>query len=304
MYTQNIKPTVQNNHINLNGLDIKGIVTNCLRNADEDVASTMPRESGLDRYKAMDFSGLVNAYTGLERFLVNVAAGKLRGLIVTGPPGVGKTTAVSKMLDTHATGKYKLVAGHMTVFQLYCELYRHRNAGEIIVLDDVDSAFKSMEGVNVVKAAADSVPQRRISWASSSPMLKAWGVRQCFDYNGGIILISNETERKGRGGKMSQHISAIADRLHSISVGSNDRDEQFNQLCYQVVHGGLLSSRGLTAKQQSEVLDYISQHLEGLDRVSLRTATKIADLMRLEPKHWRSMADIGILNNIDNEGGN
>jgi hypothetical protein len=52
------------------------------------------------------------------------------------------------------------------------------------------------------------------------------------------------------------------------------------------------------------VLDYVSQHLEGLDRVSLRTATKIADLMRLEPKHWRSMADIGILNNIDHEGGN
>lgn len=304
MYVQNFKPAIQNNHINLNGLDLQGIVTNCLRNADEDVASTKPRESGLDRYKAMDFTGLVNAYTGLERFLVNVAAGKLRGLIVTGPPGVGKTTAVSKMLDTHATGKYKLVAGHMTVLQLYCELYRHRNAGEIIVLDDVDSAFKSMEGVNVVKAAADSVPQRRISWASSSPMLKAWNIPTSFNYDGGIILISNETERKGRGGKMSQHISAIADRLHSISVGSNDRDEQFHQLCYQVVHGGLLSSRGLTAKQQSEVLDYISQHIEGLDRVSLRIATKIADLMRLEPKHWRSMADIGILNNIDHEGGN
>lgn len=304
MYTQNYKPAVQNNHINLNGLDLKGIVTNCLRNVDEDVASVKPRESGLDRYKAMDFTDLTHAYKGLERFLVNVAAGKLRGLIVTGPPGVGKTTAVAKMLDTHATGKYKLVAGHMTVLQLYCELYRHRNSGDIIVLDDVDSAFKSMEGVNVVKAAADSVPQRRISWASSSPMLKAWNIPTTFNYNGGIILISNETERKGRGGKMSQHISAIADRLHSISVGSNDRDEQFHQLCYQVVHGSLLSSRGLTAKQQSEVLDYISQHIEGLDRVSLRTATKIADLMRLEPKHWRSMADIGILNNIDHEGGN
>jgi hypothetical protein len=60
----------------------------------------------------------------------------------------------------------------------------------------------------------------------------------------------------------------------------------------------------LTAKQQGEVLDYISQHLDELDRVSLRTATKIADLLLLEPKHWRSMADIGILNNIDQDGVN
>ena len=304
MYSQNFETTASRNHINLNGLDLKGIVTNCLRNIDEDVASAEAHSTGLDRYKGMDFSDLLNAYKGLERFLVNVASGKLRGLIVTGPPGVGKTTAVSKMLDTHVASKYKLVAGHMTVLQLYCELYRHRNSGEIIVLDDVDSAFKSMEGVNVVKAAADSVPQRRISWASSSPKLKAWNIPTSFNYNGGIILISNETERKDRGGKMAQHISAIADRLHRISVGSNDRDAQFHQLCYQVVHGSLLSSRGLTPKQQCEVLDYVSQHLEGLDRVSLRTATKIADLMRLEPKHWRSMADIGILNNIDHEGGN
>jgi hypothetical protein len=49
---------------------------------------------------------------------------------------------------------------------------------------------------------------------------------------------------------------------------------------------------------------YISQHLDELDRVSLRTATKIADLLLLEPKHWRSMADIGILNNIDQDGVN
>jgi hypothetical protein len=59
----------------------------------------------------------------------------------------------------------------MSVIQLYIELYRHRAAGQIVVLDDVDSAFKTMEGINVVKAAADTVPQRRISWATSTGLL-------------------------------------------------------------------------------------------------------------------------------------
>jgi hypothetical protein len=252
----------------------------------------------------MNFSKLEQDYEGLERFLVNVAAGSLRGLIVTGPPGVGKTTSVTRFLDQHATAPYKVVAGHMSVITLYCELYRHKDPGQVIVLDDVDSAFKSMEGINVVKAASDSVPQRRISWATSSSVLKAWSIPQTFSYDGGIILISNETQRKGRQSKLGQHIAAIADRLHTVSLGSNDKDEQFHQLCYQVVHGGLLDSRGLTPAQQCDVLDYISQNFDEIERVSLRTAAKIAELMRLEPQHWRSMANIGVLNSIDHAGGN
>lgn len=287
-----------------NGVDIKHVITNRLVSLDGGAKAASAQPVGLAQYEAMNFSELEQAYQALERYLVNVAGGHLRGLIVTGPPGVGKTTAVTKMLCNHATGSHKVVAGHMSVIQLYCELYRHRAAGDIIVLDDVDSAFKSMEGINVVKAAADSVPQRRISWATSSPLLKVWGIPQSFNYDGGIILISNETERKGRQGKLSQHISAISDRLHSVPLGSNDRDEQFHQLCYQVVHGDLLGSRGLDREQQGQVLDYISQHLDELDRISLRTATKIAELMRLEPEHWRSMANIGVLNNIDHAGGN
>jgi hypothetical protein len=283
----------------VNGFNMANIVTSRLMTAGAAQSSNVPARAGLSQYAAMDFSKLEQDYEGLERFLVNVAAGSLRGLIVTGPPGVGKTTGVTRLLDVHAPGAYKLVAGHMSVIQLYCELYRHKDAGQIIVLDDVDSAFKSMEGINVIKAASDTVPQRRITWATSSPLLSAWNIDTSFNYNGGIILISNETERKGRKSKLGQHIAAISDRLHSVAIGSNDKDEQFHQLCYQVVHGGLLDSRGLPPAQQCDVLDYISENFDEIERVSLRTATKIAELMRLEPQHWRSMANIGVLNGLD-----
>jgi hypothetical protein len=256
------------------------------------------------RYESYDFSDVEAAYNGLEKYVANVAVSKLRGLIVSGPPGVGKTTGVVRMLSAHGVGNFKVVAGHISVIQLYCELYRHRNSGQIVVLDDVDSAFKTMEGLNVVKAASDTVPQRRISWATSSQLLQVWGIPKAFDYDGGIILISNETARKGRASKLRQHIDAIADRLHRVSLGSDDKEEQFHQLCYQVVHCDLLKSRGLTLDQECEVLDYIECHLDHLDRVSLRTATKIAELIALEPNDWRSMANLGILNSIDHAGGN
>lgn len=296
----------------VNSFNVQSIVANRLMglnttkviNKPQAAPKVLAKASPLAKYEAMNFSALELAFENLERYLKNVATGDMRGLIVTGPPGVGKTTAVTKMLNANTNKAHKLVAGHMSVITLYCELFRHSAAGEIVVLDDVDSAFSSIEGINVVKAAADTVGQRRISWATNSPILTAWGVPRTFEYNGSIILISNETERVGKKGKMASHIAAIKDRLHSLPLGSNDRNEQFHQLCFQVVRVGLLSNRGLSSAQQCDVLDFIDHHLTELDRVSLRTATKLADLMTLEPRHWRSMANISMLNNIDHAGGN
>jgi hypothetical protein len=284
-------------------LDVSKIVQNRLAAEQTDAIVRDIAQAAKGRHELMDFSDIDEAYRGLEKYVVSVATAQLRGLILTGPAGVGKTSAVIKVLKQQSHGKYKVVAGHMSVVQLYIELYRHRAAGEIVVLDDVDSAFKNMEGINVIKAATDSVPQRRVSWATSSPVLRAWNVPNVFDYSGGLILISNETERKGRTGKNAQHIAAIADRLFKVSVGSNDKDEQFRQVCYQAVRHGLLSSRGLTPQQETAILDYICEHRDSLDRISLRTATKLADLVKLDPLHWRSMARVGMLNNIDHMGG-
>ena len=284
-------------------LDVRKTVINRLAAHRADAMVRDIADSARGHYELMDFTDIEDAYLSLETYVANVARSQLRGLILTGPPGVGKTTAVVNMLKQHAQGAYKVVAGHMSVLQLYIELYRHRKSGEILVLDDVDSAFKSMEGINVIKAVTDTVPQRRVSWATTSHMLQAWGVPTAFDYSGSVILISNETERKGRSGKHAQHVSAVADRLYKVSVGSTDKDEQFRQLCYQAVRHGLLSSRGLTKQQETAVLDYVCEHKDGLDRISLRTATKIADLIKLDPLNWRSMARIGVLNSIDHVGG-
>jgi DNA polymerase III delta prime subunit len=282
----------------VHGLQIAKTIKNRVASVNHQIANLRPPK-GFERYTSLDFSDITVTYEGVERFVASVATGELRGLILTGPPGVGKTTTVTKMLAKHATKSYKVVAGHMSVVELYIELYRHQDQGEILVLDDVDSAFKSVEGLNVVKAAADSVPQRRISWATNNPMLRAWGIPKVFDYNGGIILISNETEDKGRKGKLARHIDAISDRLNTIRLGKNCIDEQFHQLCYQVVHGGLLNSKGLSPQQQCELLDYIAGRLDKMEKVSLRTATKIADLMLIEPDHWKPMANLSLLTDSD-----
>lgn len=257
----------------------------------------------LAKYQAMDFSDIEETYDSIEKYVVGTANGIYRSFVVSGPAGVGKTSAVTRMLDQHAPGRYKVVAGHMTLIQLYGELYQHRSHGEIVVLDDIDNVFSKVEGVNLLKAATDSIQQRRISYATSSHLLQAWGIPKTFDYNGGIIVISNETQRRRNGGKLGQHISAVTDRMYVLSLGSNDKNEQYHQLCYQVIHHGLLSNRGLNPDQERKVLDYIGLNLDRLQRISLRTATKLADLVISEPNNWREMAKIGVLDCVDAMGG-
>lgn len=248
----------------------------------------------LEAYEQQDYTELEEAYSILSTFIRHIANGKCRGLLLNGPAGIGKTNSVSRLLDQHGTQSYKIVAGNMSIFNLYIELYRHREQGEIIVLDDIDGVFKQIDGINILKAATDTTKQRRISWATSNPMLKIWGIPKAFDYNGGIIVISNE-QLIGRNGRLGLHLAALSDRLHHLSLGTDDKKEQFLQLCYYVVKHGLLSSRGLDAEQQNEILLYITQHFKKLPRISLRTATNLAELMLLEPDQWKVLAKHSLL---------
>jgi hypothetical protein len=261
----------------------------------------VPANDPLEAFKQQDYTELEEAHSILGTFIRHIANGKCRGLLLNGPAGIGKTNSVSRLLAQHGNQSYKIVAGNMSVFNLYMELYRHREQGEIVVLDDIDGIFKKIDGINILKAATDTTKQRRISWITSNPMLKVWGIPNAFDYNGGIIVISNE-ELTDRNGRLGLHLAALSDRLHHLSLGTDDKKEQFLQLCYYVVKHGLLSSRGLDEEQQNEILMYITQNFKKLPRISLRTATNLADLMILEPKQWKVLAKHSLLTLDSKEG--
>jgi hypothetical protein len=246
-------------------------------------------------YQAMDFSVLEENYANVEKYIQGICKGEFRSVIVNGPPGVGKSYSVDTYLQQYAEeGSYKVAAGHMTPLSLYGNLYQYRNVGDVLVLDDIDSVFSKIEGINLLKAAMDTKPVRRINWESSSAVVMNLGLPSHFEFKGSVVLISNIgfVQKKG---KMQEHLDALKDRSYSLHISDNTKEELYQQVCFMVIKKGLLKEFELTAEQQSKILDYIGANLDRLNKISLRLAMKLAGLMKANPEEWSSMADSGLL---------
>ena len=71
--------------------------------------------------------------------------GSVRAMIVSGPPGVGKSYGVEEQLNksdifnkmADVPPKFEVVRGSMSAIGLYQKLYKFSNPGNILVLDDL-----------------------------------------------------------------------------------------------------------------------------------------------------------------------
>ena len=246
-------------------------------------------------YQAMDFSVLEENYANVEKYIQGICKGEFRSLIVNGPPGVGKSFSVDAYLQQYAQeDTFKVASGHMTPLSLYGNLYLYRNAGDVLVLDDIDSVFERIEGINLLKAAMDTKPVRRINWESTSSTVVNLGLPPYFEFKGSIVLISNIGFVRKKG-KLQEHLDALKDRSYSLRISENTKEELYQQVCFMVIKKALLKDFELTGEQQSAILDYIGGNLEKIHKISLRLAMKLAGLMKANPSDWRSMADSGLL---------
>ena len=90
-----------------------------------------------------------------------VKSGDVRAMIVSGPPGVGKSFGVEAVLqkdglfDTLAERqpKYEVVKGAMSSIGLYSKLYEHSDAKHVVVFDDCDSILMEDLSLNILKGA-------------------------------------------------------------------------------------------------------------------------------------------------------
>ena len=232
----------------------------------------------------------------LEEMTKAVKRGAIRAMIVSGPPGVGKSHGVERVLDRHqmveslgGAKKYEVIKGAMSAIGLYVKLFKYSDVDNVIVFDDCDSIFSDELSLNILKAALDSKKNRKIHWNTDSIKLRNEGVPDQFEFKGSAIFITNLKFDRARG-KIREHLAALESRCHYMDLTINTQREKMLRI-RQIVGDGMLADYKFDSAQVEEIIDFVDQQKERLRELSLRTVVKIADLVLAFPTSWKSYAE-------------
>ena len=233
----------------------------------------------------------------LEDMTKAAKKGDVRAMIVSGPPGVGKSFGVEKVLGKHdliatlgeKAPRYEVVKGAMSAIGLYCKLYNYADKDNVLVFDDCDSIFTDELSLNILKAALDSKKTRTIHWNTDSFKLRNEGVPDSFEFKGSAIFITNLKFDKAKG-KIREHLMALESRCHYIDL-TIDTDREKMLRIKQITRDGMLNEYKLGDDIVQEIIDFVDINKNRLRELSLRTVLKVADLAKAFPTKWEAMAE-------------
>jgi hypothetical protein len=270
---------------------------------DIDAQAVRAKEAELARVTDDEIMGrLRERFTILDDMTRAVKKGDVRAMIVTGPPGVGKSFGVEKVLAKHDVfadvaqneklKKYEVVKGAMSAIGLYKKLYEYSDKKSILVFDDCDSVLLDDLSLNILKAALDSSKKRTIHWNTDSRLLRAEGVPNSFEFKGGAIFITNIKFDNVRSKKLRDHLEALESRCHYLDLTIDTEREKILRIKQVVTECGMLDDYEFSDLEKTVLIDFIDDNKKKLRELSLRTVLKVADLKKSMPSNWRAVAEV------------
>ena len=226
-----------------------------------------------------------------------VKSGDVRAMIVSGPPGVGKSFGVEEVLSKddlfdklgQRKPKYEIVKGAMSALGLYAKLYEFSDSKNVLVFDDCDSILLDDLSLNILKGALDSGNKRTIAWNTDSRMLRSEGIPDRFEFKGAAIFITNIKFEHVKSKRLRDHLDALESRCHYIDLQMDTAREKILRI-KQIVSDGMLDRYDFEDCVRDEILEFIVANADKLRELSLRMVLKIADLRKSFPKSWTAMA--------------
>lgn len=239
----------------------------------------------------------------LDHMTVGAINGSIRAMIVTGPPGVGKSFGVEHQLERHCIAsslsgnakrrvKYDIIKGALTPLGLYQVLYKNSDPNCVLVFDDADNIFFDDISLNLLKAALDTSERRRISWNAESRVLAENGIPSQFDFKGSVIFITNLQFANIRSKRLQDHLAALESRCHFVDLTINTPREKMLRIRSVVAAGAMLDRYGFSDTERADLAEFIEENSARFREISLRLVIKLADLMSCFGSKWKEMARV------------
>jgi predicted AAA+ superfamily ATPase len=226
-------------------------------------------------------------------------SGDIRAMIVSGPPGVGKSYGVETEIEKAClfdklAGKRlraEVVKGSATPIGLYQTLYKYSDSNCVIVFDDCDSILLDDVALNLLKGALDSGKKRTISWLSESSALRREGIPDRFEFKGSVIFITNLKFDQMKSQKLRDHLDALQSRCHYLDLTLDTMRDRLLRIKQIAKDGVLFQDYEFEEAVQDDIIEFMHTNKERLREVSLRMALKIADLRKMSVLNWKRLAE-------------
>lgn len=263
----------------------------------------------------------------LGNMTTEIAQGTIKGLVVYGAPGVGKSFGVERALekdslvdklafDPNVSGgdpnreqrvyvdgewktvfrpRYKIIRGNITANGLYKTLFEYNSARDVLVFDDTDVVLQDENCLTFLKVALDTTEKRILHWINSNNRSDA--LPNSFEFKGSVIFITNlnfERVIASNFSKLSPHLEAIMSRCLYLDLTIESVREKLLRIEHVARDLGMLKKTGLDDDQINEVMDFVHSNADRFRELSLRKVLQLADIRKMR-YNWQRVAELTVL---------
>ena len=268
---------------------------------------------------------LAERFEIMERMAAAAARGTIKGLVISGAPGTGKSFGVAHALERdsiqdklahdpsdpdfarrtdkggHFKARYKFIKGFATPAALYKQLYEYSEHREVLVFDDCDGILKDDICLGLLKTALDTSGTRTLHWLNNSN--RGDDAPDHFEFKGAVIFITNIDFQRSiaKGGSLAPHLDAILDRCLYLDLTIRSKRDKLIRIEHVARDLGMLEKKRLNPEQIEEVMAYLKDNADHFPRLSLRKLDQLADIRLADVTEnasmWRREAEVMLLRN-------